>query len=86
MRDPQRLVHAVVPIIGVAGRLLIEGPLKSATVRDAQELCVIGLCEKTLRFSTTMAVYLLHRDRCWFFHVGADGVPLVGSQQTKRTE
>jgi len=86
MRDPQRLVHAAVPIIGVAGRLLIEGPPKGATVRDTQEPCGVGPCEKTLRLSTTMAVYLLHRDPCWFFHVEADGVPLVGSQQTKRTE
>ena len=86
MRDPERVVHAGVPIVGVAGRLLIEGPPKGATVRDVQEPCGVGLCEKTLRFSTTMAVYLLHRDRCWFFHVGADGVPLVGAQQTKRTK
>ena len=79
-------MHAAVPIIGVAGRLLTEGPPKGATVRDAQEPCGASLCEKTLRLSTTMAVYLLHRDLCWFFHVGADGVPLVGAQQTKRTE
>ena len=46
MRDPERVVHAGVPIVGVAGRLLIEGPTKGATVRDAHESCGIGLCEK----------------------------------------
>ena len=85
MRDPERVVHAAAPIIGVAGPHADGGP-KARAVRDAQEPCGIDLCEKTLRQSTTMAVYLLHRDLCWFFHVGADGVPLVGSQQTKRTE
>jgi len=79
-------VHAAVPIIGVAGLLLTGGHPKARAVRGAQEPCVVGLCEKTLRLSTTMAVYLLHRDLCWFFALGADGVPLMGSQQTKRTE
>ena len=86
MRDPERVVHAAVSIIGVAGCVLIRVHPKARAVRDARESCGVALCEKTLRLSTTMAVYLLHRDLCWFFHVGADGVPLVGAQQTKRTE
>jgi hypothetical protein len=42
--------------------------------------------QETLRYRATMAVSLLHRDQCWFFHRVADGVPLLGSQQTTRTE
>ena len=46
MRDPERVVHAAVPVVGVAGRLLMGGPPKGATVRDAQEPCGVGRCEK----------------------------------------
>jgi hypothetical protein len=84
MQDPERVVHAAVPIIGMAGRMLMGGQKRELFVTRKNH--VASVFEKTLRHSTTMAVYLLHRDRCWFFHVGADGVPLLGSQQTTRTE